>query len=311
MKWVSCCPLPMAMWWAHATIIRSIMYVGGGECPENHNMLKVYAYHIEEDTWTVLPPHQQYYGVLVSITDKLIIIGGRDSIIPNKRTSKVTAFIDSSWRNDVFPNMVAERCWPAVIPYQSYIIVAGGCGDDGTVLDSIEVLDITSLQWRIVNIQLPQPMYTPSATMCGESLIIVGFGTADKKRSNETFLISINEIISQPQPSSCSGKDKWISMANAPYWKTTLIPTSSHPIILGGSNEQQKSVKDITLYDDATKNWRTLSSLPMNLTFPIAATSDNFIIVAGGCRNAKTMKSATKTCVANVYKGCLQKDSIV
>ena len=305
-KWMPCHPLPIPMWWAHAAIINSIIYIGGGECPDDLNMLNVYAYHLVEDKWTVLPPHQQYYGIPVNVTEKLTIIGGRSPVTPYKRTSKVTAFVGSSWRNEVFPNMLAERSWPAIVSYQSYIIVAGGCGDDGTILDSIEVLDTTSLQWIIVNTQLPQPMYTPSAAMCGKSLVIVGFGTVDNKRCNEMFLIDVNEIILQSQPSSSGRKDKWISLANAPYWKTALIPSSSHPVIIGGSNKQQKLVKDITLYDDVTKNWRTVSSLPVELAFPTTTIINNCIIVAGGCKNAKTMKSATASCVIKVFKGHLE-----
>ena len=306
MRWTACSPLPNAMWWAHATVIDFIMYVGGGECRDDCNMLNVYAYHLIEDKWDILPPLRQYHGVPVSIAKKLTIIGGRDAAIPYKRTSRVTTFINGVWRNDLFPNLLTERSWPAVVSYQSYIIVAGGCGDDGTVLDTIEVLDISHapLQWRIVNTQLPQPMYTPSATVCGESLIIVGFGTADNKCSNEAFLIYMNEILSQPQRSS--GNHKWTTLPDALHWKTALISTSSHPVIIGGCNGQQKAVKDVTVYDDTTKNWRKVSTLPTNFTFPVATTINNCIIVAGGCKNAKDMKTANDTCSTKVFKGCLE-----
>ena len=306
LKWTTCSPLPNAMWWAHAAIINSTMYVGGGECPDDHNMLNVYAYDLVQNKWDILPPLQQYHGVPVSIHNKLNIIGGRDSVTPYKRTSKVTTLTDNSWGNDIVPNLLTARSWPAVVPYQSCIIVAGGCGDEGTVLDNIEVLDIALLQWRIVNTQLPKPMYTPSAAVCGKSLIIVGFGTADNKRSNETFLIDIHKIISQPQPSSSSGKDNWISLDNSPCWKTAVVASSSHPVIIGGSSEQQKTVEDITLFDDSTKNWRKVSSLPTKLAFPIATVFNNCIVVAGGCKDAKTIKTANCTCSTKVFIGHLE-----
>jgi len=119
-------------------------------------MENVYAYHLEEDRWDCLPQLQQYFGVPVNIADKLTIISGCDSAT-DKVTSKVTTFSDDSWRNDIFPNLLIARLEPAVVPHQSYIIVAGGIGDDDTVLDTIEVLNITTLQWRIVNTHLPQP----------------------------------------------------------------------------------------------------------------------------------------------------------
>jgi len=98
------------------------MYIGGGDCPDEDKMDNVYAYHLEEDRWDSLPQLQQYLGVPVNITDKLTIIGGRDSTPPYKVTSKVTTFSENSWRNDIFPNLLIARVEPAVVPHQSYII---------------------------------------------------------------------------------------------------------------------------------------------------------------------------------------------
>jgi len=299
LKWTTCSPLPTAMFRAYSTIINSIMYIGGGNCTDDEY---VYAYHLEEDRWDCLPQLQQFYGIPVNITDKLTIIGGYDSGPPYKATSKVTTFSDNSWRNDIFPNLLIARVLPAVVPHQSYIIVAGGYGDDDIVLDTIEVLNTTTLKWRIVNTHLPQPMYAPSATMCGESLVIVGFDTADKKRHKKTFLIDINKIV---QPTSSTNKDnKWSSLADAPYYKTALIPNSSPPIIIGGS-KQYKTTNDITLYDDVTNSWRRVSSLPINCALTTVTIINNVIIVTGGSVDTKTIETANATSLTSVVMGHL------
>ena len=293
---------------AHATIINSIMYIGGGICPDKDKMENVYAYHLEEDRWDTLPPLQQYYGVPVNITDKLTIIGGCDSTTTNKVTSKVTTYNnDNTWRNDIFPNLLIARQWPAVVPHQSHIIVAGGRGDDNAVLDNIEVLELTTLQWRIVNTHLPEPMGVPSATMCSGQLVIVGFDNADNKRSNETFLIDINKIITQPQHTSSTGEDnKWSRLADVPYWKTALIPSSSPPAIIGGSDKQHKTTNDITLYDDVTNSWRKVSSLPINCAHTTVTIVNNVIIMVGGCVDTKTKKTANTTSLTSVVMGHLE-----
>jgi len=303
LKWTICSPLPTVMWRSYSTIINSIMYIGGGICADVDKMENVYAYHLEEDRWDCLPQLQQYYGVLVNITDKLTIIGGYDSAPPYKVTGKVTTFSDNSWRNDIFPNLLIARMMPAVAPHQSYIIVAGGIGDDGTVLDTIEVLDITTLQWKIVNTHLPQPMYATSATMCGELLVIVGFGTADKLHSNKTFLIDINKIV---QPTSSTGKDnKWNSLANTPCWYGSLIPNSFPPVIIGGSDKKGKTTNDITLYDYVTNSWRRVSSLPTNCALTTVAIINNVIIVAGGCVDTMTVETANATSLTSIVMGHL------
>ena len=305
LNWTTCSPLPTAMYWAYATVIKSVMYIGGGGCPDHTKVYNVYAYHLEEDRWYSLPPLQQYGGVPVNVTDKLTIISGFDSAT-HKANNKVTTFSDNSWRNDIFPNLLIARSAPAVVPHQSYIIVAGGKGDDDTVLDTIEVLDINTLQWRIVNTHLPQPMYAPSATMCGESLVIVGFITADNLRYNKTFLIDINEIISKQQLTTSTGEDnKWSRLADAPYWRTTVIPNSSPPVIIGG-DKQYKTTNDITLYDDVTKSWRRVSSIPTNCVYPTVTIINNVIIVAGGCVNTKTRETANATSLTSVVMGHLE-----
>ena len=75
--------------------------------------------------------------------------------------------------------------------------MAGGIGDDGNVL---EMFNITTSHWIIINTHLPRPMYQISATMCADSIIIVGNGGADGKRCNDTFMIAVDDIISNHQP---------------------------------------------------------------------------------------------------------------
>ena len=280
------------------------MYIGGGNCPEDNKMEYVYAYYLEENRWEGLPPLQQHGGVPVNIADKLNIIGGCNSYT-YKVTPHVTTFSNSNWRNDIFPNLLIARHCPAVVPYQSYIIVVGGYGAADTVLNSIEVFDTSTLQWRIVNTYLPQPMGAPSAAVCGKSLVIVGFDTADKERSNETFVININKIIAHPKHKTFPDDSRWSNLSNAPYWCTALLPNSSLPIIIGGSDEQGKATNDITLYDDVTESWRRVSSLPISCACSTVTIINNLVIVSGGCGNPGTSVSAQSTSLTNVVMGHL------
>jgi len=289
------------MWRAHATIINSIIYIGGGNCPDHSKEENIYAYYSEEDRWDCLPQLQQYLGVPVNISDNLTIIGGRDSAPPYEVTSKVTTFSDNSWRNDIFQNLLIARLHPAVVPHQSYIIVVGGRSNNDIVLDTIEVFDTTTLQWRIVNTHLPEPMSYPSATMCGESLVIVGFTTADDKRSNGTFLIDINKIV---QPTSSTGEDiKWSSLADAPHLYTVLITNISPPVIIGGEDNQGKTSNDIALYDDVKNSWRRVSSLPINCAYTTVTIINNVIVVAGGCVETGTEETCDATSLTSVVMG--------
>ena len=256
LQWTSCSRLPTPMWAAYSTVINSTLYITGGHCPNDAmNMYNVYKYEFDKNQWSVLPPLQQCYGVPVNMNDHLTVIGGLHN---NKPTNLVTTYDDNSW-NNTYPNLSVARWLPAVVPYHQYVIVAGGKGDDGNLLDSIEVFDITKSHWMIVNTHLPKPMYRISATICGDSFIIVGYDGVDNvnklMRYNGTFIIPIDDILSLPQQThslSSTDKDntKWHQLADAPYWETALVPNTSPPVIIGGDDEQDITVNDITIYDD-------------------------------------------------------------
>ena len=277
-----CADLPTAMYRAYVTVINSTLYISGGWCPNNNrNSYNVYKYHLDKNQWSVLPPLQQYYGIPVNTDNQLTVIGGKHSTT-YKPTAQVTTFTDNKWTN-TYPNLSVARHLPAVVPYHQHVIVAGGQGDDETAVDTIEVLDITMSHWMIVNTHLPLPMYSISATICADSFTIVGYADgANKKRYNETFIIPIDEIISQQQQTqqsltSSTDKDntKWHTLASAPYWKTTLVPNTSPPVIIGGS-EQDNTVNDITIYDDTENRWKKIASLPVNCAYTTVAVINDY-----------------------------------
>ena len=242
--------------------------------------------------------------------NQLTVISGKHSTT-RKPTTQVTTFTNNRWNNDTYPNLSVARVHPAVVPYHQYVIVAGGLGDDKTTLDTIEVLNVSSCHWMIVNTHLPQPMCSISATVCADSFTIVGYTNADDKRSNRTFTIPIGEIISQQQQTqqsltSSTDKDntKWHTLAAAPYWRTALVPNTSPPVIIGGSKEGN-IVNDITIYDDTNNRWKKMASLPINCARTTVAVINDCIIVMGGASDTKTYETASATSLSDVNVGQL------
>ena len=296
------------MYGAHAAVINSTLYITGGWCPnDTMNNYNVHKYQFDKNQWSVLPPLQQCYGVPVNMNDHLTVIGGLHH--NNKPANLVTTYDDNSWSN-TYPNLSVARWRHAVVPYHQYVIVAGGEGDDDNLLDSIEVFDITKSHWMIVNTHLPQPMYNISATICSDSFIIVGYDSADNIRYNRTFIIPIDDILSLPQQThslSSTDKDntKWHQLADAPYWKTALVPNTSPPVIIGGDDKQDNTVNDITIYDDTSNKWNKISSIPINCAYTTVAVINQSIIVMGGCSDTKTTETANATALSDVNVGLL------
>ena len=300
------------MWGAQATVINTTLYISGGVCPNDiWNACNVYKYELDKNQWNVLPPLQQYFGIPVNIDNQLTVIGGRQPTT-HKPTTQVTTFTNNRWNNDTYPNLSVARLHPAVVPYHQYVIVAGGLGDDETALDTIEVLNVSSCHWMIVNTHLPQPMYKISATVCADSFTIVGYNNADNMCCNATYTIPIDQIISQQQQTqqsltSSTDKDntKWHTLANAPYWKTALVPNTSPPVIIGGSDKQVNTVNDITMYDDTNNRWKKIASLPINCAHTTVAVINDCIIVMGGASDTKTAETANATALSDVNVGQL------
>ena len=300
------------MYEAYAAVINTTLYICGGWCPNDTNVYNVYKYEWDKNQWSVLPPLQQFYGIPVNTDNQLTVISGYHSTT-QKPTTQVTTFTNNRWTNDTYPNLSVARIEPAVVPYHQYVIVAGGLGDDEIVIDTIEVFNVTTCHWMIVNTHLPLPMYRISAAVCGDSFTIVGYAGANYMRSNATFTIPINEIISQQQQqtqqslTSSSDKDntKWHSLVAAPYWKTALVPNTSPPVIIGGEDRQDNTVNDITMYDNASNTWKKISSLPIKCARTTVAVINGCIIVMGGTSDASTNETCDATALSDVNVGQL------
>ena len=309
LKWTECTSMPTATYGARATVIGCTMYIGCGLCPNQINNLNVYAYHLEENRWSCLPPLQDYPGNLVSINENLTVIGGH-RVTTNKAINNVTTFINSSWESDVTPNLLTARKFPGAVSYRTYTIVVGGKGADGNDLSSIEVFDITTHQWTLVRGYLPQPMYSPGLAVCGESLIIIGYDCKRSVRSNMASIISIAEIIrSQTNSTSASFTTEdsesvnWKSLPEPPFWRGDPIPDCCPPVLIGGDDLHGDVYNDVTLYDDTEKVWKKVSSSPFSCAYPTVIQINKAVIVVGGTTNVFSVESAIASSLNKVVIG--------
>ena len=308
MKWTACTKLPVAMRLAHATVINDTLYIGGGQCTASDDDYYMFSYKIIDDQWIRLPLLPQAYGIPTNINNELCYIGGQDYSTSDP-TNKVITLHNDRWVTQ-YPSMITARQEHAVVSYQHYTIVAGGDDEDYSTLDTIEVFNCNNNQWTILSTHLPQPMSTINVTICNQSFIIAGYARANGLANKGTFIISMDSLVGADQQSLISSTseddNKWNELHPTPYWNTAIVPNTSPPVIIGGFNNQWKAVNDISLYDDISNSWRTVSSLPISCIDATVATINDVIIVAGGCTDYSTMETANATNLTSIVLGQLE-----
>ena len=308
MKWMKCSNLPVAMRATHATVINGTLYIGGGQCTTTNDDYYMFSYKLIDDQWMRLPLLPQAYGVPTNINNQLCYTGGRDYSTSNP-TNKVITLHNDHWVTQ-YPNMVMARRRHTAVTYQHYTIVAGGVGEHESTLDTIEVFNYNNNQWTILSTHLPHPMNYINATTCNQSFIIAGYSNAANRDSKATFIISMDSLVGADQQSLTSSTseddNKWSQLHPTPYWTTAIVPNTSPPVIIGGNDNQGKAVNNISLYDDSSNSWRTVSSLPISCIDATVATINDVIIVAGGYTDDSTMETVTATSLTSVVLGQLQ-----
>ena len=312
-KWTQLSGLSAPLFDAYIAVQHHKIYVTG-DSPVEDAKHQVYVYNINTDQWSQLPPSGHYYGIPHIIGGKLVIIGGRLSAT-KKRTNKVSTFDeDSQTWTSYYPDLLAVRSKPGVVSHLKHIIVAGGTRstpqDDDTpvVQDDVEVLNwIENSHWRNVSIKLPVPMYafTPSITS-DYHLLIVGYTSADTRRYSSVYKIPITTITASiDQQHKSDTPNKWTELTAADHWYTTLVPSSSPPVVVGGMDTTGTiPTADIKMYDNSNNTWKKIGSLSSaRSAIAVAAVYNNAIIIIGGCIKGGGMADAKSSSVTIMELG--------
>ena len=274
-----------------------------GAGPNDNTYDYVYVYDINSNQWDRLPPPGQYKGRLVVINSKLTVIGGWDNTT-GKRTNKVTTYNNYSW-NNFYPNMIKARVKPGAMIHSNYVIVAGGEGADKTFSDDIELLNYKrSSHWVIARMKLPEPMWNPSLTISDNLLYIVGYTRAAGRRISGAYKLSIDIITSTADQLT---SNHWTELPPAPYYETAIIPNTSPPVIIGGSDIQYVRTADIRVLDVPNNSWKKIASLtsPRSSTAVVPINLDS-ILVIGGITGGRGIKEAKEHSISRVEKGSVR-----
>ncbi|MDA8002850.1 MAG: hypothetical protein MPL62_16325, partial [Alphaproteobacteria bacterium] len=214
-------------------MINDDVYVcGGGGDVVSARTVQVYS--VSHQRWKTLPLSPQYYSQGAAIKGKLVLIGGKEP-----STGAVTNLV-STWNGQVWhqelPPMPTKRIRPGVTTYQNLVVVAGGlCEDKQTLLSSIAILNITTLQWSILeNLSLPQPMCRMQFTISSAHLyvasatIMYDIATHTSTTTKTVWQLPLTALENVLTTDHDSMSHHWTEIAPTPYYDSVLLQDTAH-----------------------------------------------------------------------------------
>ena len=273
---------------ATAIVIARNVYVCGGVCPDVTSACVVQVYDLDKATWTKLPPAPQYYSQAVVINNHLVLIGGREAS-SRSISNMVSTWTGQGWQQDI-PAMPTKRLAPGVTTYSTYVIVVGGRAENNqTLLNSIDVLNTTTLLWSTpANLQLPRPMYDVQITVSATHICVASASiTYDATTNTDTSYKSVWQLPVSTLTKVLMGEDHsphdWEKIAPTPHHRSSQQQHTAHPLAVGGHDVSGKATSNIAVYDPHTNKWSTVGQLlePRTRCTVVGLSRHSFLVCGG------------------------------
>ena len=263
----------------------------------------VQVYSVSHQRWNTLSLSPQYYSQGVQINGHLVLIGGREA------SSGAVTNLVSTWNGQVWhqelPPMPTKRIRPGVTTYQNLVVVAGGLGEDvQTLLSSIAILNITTLQWSTLgNLPLPQPMFEMQFTISNAHLYVasatiaydVATGTGTPTKTVWQLPLTALENALTTEGDNVS--HHWTEIAPTPYYSSALLQDTAHVVAVGGDDESDTPTSDAFVYDPNNNKWSKVGQFGVpRADCAVVSLSSTSFIVCGGYTDA----SDPNTCLTSV-----------
>ena len=132
----------------------------------NSNTVNIYSYDVISDSWSQLPDCVHENCSIAVINGYLTTVGGGSYPYFNVLFSLTGKGSGRRWIQQ-FPPMPTKRRSTTSLCTGTTLIVAGGVEGRGGALSKVEVMNTETHQWSTAA-DLPRPVVTASATVCGD-----------------------------------------------------------------------------------------------------------------------------------------------
>ena len=266
----------------------SLFLFGGRDADTNHRSDSVLEYNPASNTFTThtpLPEPRSSFAATAIDEYRLMVVGGDTSSTDYEKSCRVYDTRTQEWSSD-WPDLNTGRWYHTCITVGNKIYVLGG--DNGTVLDSIEELDLSlpTLQWRILPRRLQNHRCGCRAVVDprnpNNSIIVVGGRNKQYKSFTSCEIVALGH-----QGQQAGGQTMTIPPLSTPrVYHALVLVENRFLVVLGGNNSEYLSSVEVLdlIQAPQQQQWRALPSMRSARSSLASFTSagTNKIVVAGG-----------------------------
>ena len=275
--------------WSDAVVDGNTVYIRGGDTQV------IYAYDTASGAWSQLPYCMNDNCSITVVNGLLTTVGGYRAISYSNQLFSLTGEGNGRRWTEKFPPMPTKRRWTTALCTGKSLIVAGGSGEKGVnlKLSTVEVMNTETCQWSTAA-HLPEPLVNASATLCGNSIYLLGGKNISLNSTRSVYTTSLTTLLRSCRSHSLGQRLKkvlvsanqtsiWSSVASLPVTASTCVTFHDQLLAIGGSDTLRKSTAAIHMYNPSTYSWELFSrmSVPRHQCFA-AVLPDNQLMVMGG-----------------------------
>ena len=268
------------------TVLETV-YVGGGNADsDSDNDFVVMAYDTQSPcNWRRLPPYRARSFAMVVINNQLALVGGRDLRNVDCNLLGLWGAESREWTHP-YPPMPTARSWSSAVAYQQWLLVAAGGSHDGVDVSTVEVLDVTSLQWWSAP-STPTPLSAMRSTRVGDKWYLMGGYDREYVGTDKVYSVSLPALISHGNSASSSNTPPhmWNILSGIGHRYSSPLSIDGSLLAVGGRSikTDKKVVSAIHRYLPETEEWVVVGELPSPLyDCTCAVTQAGMLLVSGG-----------------------------
>ncbi len=228
---------------------------------------------------------------MTTINNKLVVVGGSNR--DNSESSELGEWQpDSNQWTHPFPPMSAPRGVPTATSYKHWLVVAGGF--HGVCLQTVEVLDVSNMQWS-TGPSTPTPWNVMKSTTIGDTWYLMGGWFKELLQSSpDVYSVSLEALVSH---SSSHSSNIWNKLPSLNLTQSCPLNIGGSLLAVGGWDKKcKKPASTIQRYVPETNTWVQAGQLPhavFNCT--CIMTSDKVHVMGGYDGNSKLKKLFAST----------------